>query len=152
MYVQMCVAGGGVRWGMGRERDVGKRRGVWKDAVKRGGFLLLIKNYFIRLRIYMTKKKASLPFNISSSCFSNALKEPKGRGKGKGRQDYRGQGQPWQLTTTRGQHQRTSASGPRSSYRFPNLISSAVCLPFGEGNGTPLEYSCLENPMDGGPW
>ena len=21
----------------------------------------------------------------------------------------------------------------------------------GEGNGTPLQYSCLENPMDGGP-
>ena len=24
--------------------------------------------------------------------------------------------------------------------------------PFGEGNGTPLQYSCLENPMDGGAW
>ena len=22
----------------------------------------------------------------------------------------------------------------------------------GEGNGNPLQYSCLENPMDGGPW
>ena len=22
----------------------------------------------------------------------------------------------------------------------------------GEGNGTPLQYSCLENPMDGGTW
>ena len=22
----------------------------------------------------------------------------------------------------------------------------------GESNGTPLQYSCLENPMDGGPW
>ena len=21
-----------------------------------------------------------------------------------------------------------------------------------EGNGTPLQYSCLENPMDGGAW
>ena len=25
-------------------------------------------------------------------------------------------------------------------------------IPFGEGNGTPLQYSCLENPMDGGAW
>ena len=25
-------------------------------------------------------------------------------------------------------------------------------LPFGESNGTPLQYSCLENPMDGGAW
>ena len=23
---------------------------------------------------------------------------------------------------------------------------------FGEDNGTPLQYSCLENPMDGGAW
>ena len=22
----------------------------------------------------------------------------------------------------------------------------------GEGNGTPLQYSCLENPMNGGAW
>ena len=25
-------------------------------------------------------------------------------------------------------------------------------ISFGEGNGTPLQYSCLENPMDGGAW
>ena len=25
-------------------------------------------------------------------------------------------------------------------------------LYFGEGNGTPLYYSCLENPMDRGAW
>ena len=25
-------------------------------------------------------------------------------------------------------------------------------LRFGEGNDTPLQYSCLENPMDGGAW
>ena len=23
---------------------------------------------------------------------------------------------------------------------------------YGEGNGKPLQYSCLENPMDGGAW
>ena len=23
---------------------------------------------------------------------------------------------------------------------------------FGEGNGTPPQYFCLENPMDGGAW
>ena len=26
------------------------------------------------------------------------------------------------------------------------------CWGYGEGNGTPLQYSCLENPMDGGAW
>ena len=32
---------------------------------------------------------------------------------------------------------------------------SLIGLPYptiGEGNGTPLQYSCLENPMDGGAW
>ena len=30
------------------------------------------------------------------------------------------------------------------------LVSSSIKL--GEGNGTPLQDSCLENPMDGGAW
>jgi len=29
---------------------------------------------------------------------------------------------------------------------------SSVSMIIGEGNGTPLQYSCLENPMDGGAW
>ena len=29
------------------------------------------------------------------------------------------------------------------------LVSSTIS---GEGNGNPLQYSCLENPMDGGAW
>ena len=27
-----------------------------------------------------------------------------------------------------------------------------IYMCFGEGNGTPLQYSCLENPMDGEAW
>ena len=30
------------------------------------------------------------------------------------------------------------------------LLGSSATV--GEGNGTPLQYSCLENPMDGGAW
>ena len=35
-----------------------------------------------------------------------------------------------------------------------NLILLHVAIQFspGEGNGNPLQYSCLENPMDGGAW
>ena len=33
---------------------------------------------------------------------------------------------------------------------FRNYISSMK--PHGEGDGTPLQDSCLENPMDGGAW
>ena len=31
-----------------------------------------------------------------------------------------------------------------------NLTPTRVAI--GEGKGTPLQYSCLENPMDGGAW
>ena len=31
-------------------------------------------------------------------------------------------------------------------------ISPKLGLYIREGNGTPLQYSCLENPMDGGTW
>ena len=30
--------------------------------------------------------------------------------------------------------------------------NAAQSSQIGEGNGTPLQYSCLENPMDGGAW
>ena len=30
------------------------------------------------------------------------------------------------------------------------LLFGVQC--YGEGNGTPLQYSCLENPRDGGAW
>ena len=32
------------------------------------------------------------------------------------------------------------------------FVLSAFKDVYGEGNGTPLQYSCLENPMDGGAW
>ena len=31
-------------------------------------------------------------------------------------------------------------------------LPGCLLLLGGEGNGTPLQYSCLENPMDGGAW
>ena len=32
------------------------------------------------------------------------------------------------------------------------LAAAAAALPIREGNGNPLQYSCLENPMDKGAW
>ena len=32
------------------------------------------------------------------------------------------------------------------------VFNLAVAEHSGEGDGTPLQYSCLENPMDGGAW
>ena len=49
----------------------------------------------------------------------------------------------------------TSALSPRGWSRESGLQSSLSVhsqTPSGEGNGNPLQYSCLENPMDGGAW
>ena len=32
------------------------------------------------------------------------------------------------------------------------MINEVLGSIIGEGEGTPLQYSCLENPMDGGAW
>ena len=35
---------------------------------------------------------------------------------------------------------------------FASHVLSQYGLAIREGNGNPLQYSCLENPMDGGAW
>ena len=37
-------------------------------------------------------------------------------------------------------------------YFFLAEVFGEVYILSGEGNGKPLQYSCLENPMDGGAW
>ena len=32
------------------------------------------------------------------------------------------------------------------------MVISHLVFKIGEGDGTPLQYSCLENPVDGGVW
>ena len=54
-----------------------------------------------------------------------------------------------------------SVVGPNASFSPGHIIGSQQIFAEyihhsrdwdGEGNGTPLQYSCLENPMDGGAW
>ena len=52
------------------------------------------------------------------------------------------------------------ASGPITSWEIDGETVETVAdfilggskITAGEGNGNPLQYSCLENPMDGGAW
>ena len=46
-----------------------------------------------------------------------------------------------------GSHSKESTCSARDTDLIPGLGKSP-----GEGNGYPLQYSCLENPMDGGAW
>ena len=46
----------------------------------------------------------------------------------------------------------TSSSDLTEGKVQPRIWEAGRYAPLGEGNGTPLQYSCLENPMDGGAW
>ena len=48
----------------------------------------------------------------------------------------------WGGLTNSCEKKRSESKGEKERYKHLN----------GEGNGTPLQYSCLENPMDGGVW
>ena len=54
-------------------------------------------------------------------------------------------------------HRPGVTSGKEPTCRCKRLLGDAGSIPEsgrspGEGNGNPLKYSCLENPMDKGAW
>ena len=54
---------------------------------------------------------------------------------------------------TQGIKPRSSALQADTLPSEPLVFILLICSSsFREGNGTPLQYSCLENPMDGGAW
>ena len=62
------------------------------------------------------------------------------------------EGQVWVWCSCLGH--RVSGSTRYSEESMTRAAGNIVLLKKGirEGNGTPLQYSCLENPMDGGAW
>ena len=64
----------------------------------------------------------------------------------------------WNLTNNREKKSLSTSKSLQSIWVLPSLaeILVKICLLLlpqtGEGNGTLLQYSCLENPMDGGAW
>ena len=84
---------------------------------------------------------------------------------GWGRSPRGGHGNPFEYPclenpTDRGVRQVTVRGVTKSWIRLKLLPTLACALyhlvnfmfTFGEGDGTPLQYSCLGNPMDGGAW
>ena len=50
-----------------------------------------------------------------------------------------------------GERPRADLAGLKYS-RLGRKVMTNLDSILGEGNGTPLQYCCLENPMDGGAW
>ena len=46
----------------------------------------------------------------------------------------------------------TITHSPNIQTYFLLTVCYILCPYIGEGNGNSLQYSCLENPMDGGAW
>ena len=55
--------------------------------------------------------------------------------------------QDWKMSVS---FQSQRKAMPKNAQSTAQLQSSHMLA--GEGNGTPLQYSCLENPVDGGAW
>ena len=71
-------------------------------------------------------------------------------GRSKGRSGVRDRDGPGAICM---QNIETVSRGWGMVIKTPNLDNRSLPRSaIGEGNGTPLQYSCLENPMDGGPW
>ena len=62
----------------------------------------------------------------------------------------------WQVTvhgdTESDMAEHTHTNTHNRVFRVFYYYSYSTKYTFGEGSGIPLQYSCLENPMDGGAW
>ena len=52
----------------------------------------------------------------------------------------------------KGTQGRQTCTGQQRTLEGGIQLSQAIACIVGEGNGNPLQYSCLENPMDRGAW
>ena len=52
----------------------------------------------------------------------------------------------------KGEKEKTNKGRAVTYITDENKIWAALKSLMGEGNGNPLQYSCLEKPMDGGAW
>ena len=110
------------------------------------------KNKWTSLRIYFWLSHPAErvpPFMLPKrlKCFYSYVRRRLQRGS---------QGQPWKMfinkATTSGLSCPSHPPGFMSPCQCLSLIMGKYTPPTAEGNGTPLQYSCLENPMDGGAW
>ena len=61
----------------------------------------------------------------------------------------------WKIPQLATVHEVTESDTAKHTHTHSNqcpIYYTEVQTPNGEGNGKPLQFSCLENPMDGGAW
>ena len=49
-------------------------------------------------------------------------------------------------------HRQAPSQQLQATHVSKQSLKMTLAFTDGEGNGTPLQYSCLENPVDGGAW
>ena len=67
-------------------------------------------------------------------------------------QEHKGQSNCNSVVRETQQEKTRELMGATGYFVIKVTINPILYLIFGEGNGIPLLYSCLENPMDGGAW
>ena len=65
-----------------------------------------------------------------------------------GENDQKEQNSSYRIIKSWGCKVKEKKGGENSAYQKTLILGKVI----GEGNGTPFQYSCLENPMDGGAW
>ena len=116
-------------------------------------FCLRVKGYW-RKSMHMLCPMTSVLGTLrrsTHSCLPGTDKEQRVHEKQKA--TYKNPKVPWQLPRNiSGCFPRSSVSKKSNfSVRDPGLIPGSGRSP-GEGNGNPLQYSCLENPVERGAW
>ena len=70
------------------------------------------------------------------------------------RREAKGKGEKERYTHLNAEFQRIARRDKKAFFsdQCKKIVESNRMGKTGEGNGTPLQYCCLENPMDGGAW
>ena len=104
--------------------------------------MVIIDYYMIITENNFVKKKKSFKDTIPSRVRDHIMRKVRGCGKVQG---------SWEIRQDRGSLCGSDGEECACSAGDPGLIPRSG-RSLGEGNGYPLQYSCLENPVDRGAW
>ena len=124
-------------------------------SMEGGGFELKIQALWLKQKGKITFcDQLALPSSSGNATLGSPWGGCCGAGRGSGQTQGAGRGgdDHWKPPCLEIKNLLVCPWGKQNHLTFLSLKFITSSVPFGEGNGTPLQYSCLENPMDGGAW